>query len=617
MIALGALGVVFGDIGTSPLYAMKECVTGPHAVAVTRDNIFGILSLIFWSLTLVVALKYLAFIMRADNRGEGGILALLALVPDKLREPTKTRVGWVAILVLFGAALLYGDGIITPAISVLSAVEGLEVATTTLKPVVVPLTCLILLGLFAIQSRGTEKVGRLFGPVMILWFLTLAVLGVINIVRHPGIFLAVNPIYAVRYFVQHGWHGITVLGAVVLTLTGGEALYADMGHFGKLPIKAAWYAVVMPSLVLCYFGQGALLVSDPSAASHPFFAMISPGGWTYALVALSTVATIIASQALISGAYSLTSQAVQLGYFPRVSIKHTSQETEGQIYVPEINWAIAIACIALVLIFKESGRLAAAYGLAVTGTMTITSIVFYVVVRKSWNWPVGRAMPILILFLCLDLPFLAANLMKFVDGGYVPVIIAVVIFVVMIIWKRGRALLALSLADRRRPVDEFLADLDQLCAVRVPGTSVFLTSSSAEIPAVLLHHIKHNRVLTETVVLLTVVTEHVPWVADAERHTVTSLGSGIWRMVARYGFMQKPDVPEALHRAIQSSGVPGKEEDVTYYIGRETLLATDAGRMGRWSESLFAFLARNARPASSWFSIPPERIVELGVQLDL
>jgi KUP system potassium uptake protein len=615
MVALGALGVVFGDIGTSPLYAMKECVTGPHAQEVNQPNVFGILSLIFWSLILVIAVKYLTFIMRADNKGEGGILALLALVPDKMREKAAGKLSWVAVLVLFGAALLYGDGIITPAISVLSAVEGLEVATTSLKPVVVPVTCLILLGLFAIQSKGTERVGKLFGPVMVLWFLTLATLGIVNIVQHPMILLAVNPWYAVSFFSHHGWHGFAVLGAVVLTLTGGEALYADMGHFGKLPIKTAWYAIVMPSLILCYFGQGALLLTHPEAASHPFFAMAPGGAFTYALVALSTVATIIASQALISGAYSLTNQAVQLGYFPRVMIRHTSQETEGQIYIPEINWGLAIACIALVLLFKESGRLAAAYGLAVTGTMTITSIVFYVVVRKSWGWPKGKALLALGCFLMLDLPFLGANLIKFVDGGYVPVVIGLALFAVMVTWKRGRAFLAMSLAERRRPVGAFLEELEQICAARVPGSSVFLTSNDSEVPAVLLHHIRHNRALTETVVLLTVVTEHVPWVAEESRARVSEVGKGIWRVVVRYGFMQRPDIPAALRAA--TPGVPANEGDATYYIGRETFLATDAGRMGRWSETLFGFVARNARPASAWFNIPPERVVELGLQLDL
>ena len=616
-LALAALGVVFGDIGTSPLYSLKECFAGPHGVSADRMNVLGILSLIFWSITLVVAVKYLTFIMRADNGGEGGILALLALVPDKFRKARPGKLGWVAVLVLVGAALLYGDGIITPAISVLSAVEGLGVATTTLQPVVVPLTAAILFGLFYIQRSGTEKVGKVFGPVMVVWFLTLAALGIAHMVRRPEILLALSPTYAIEFFVHHGFHGIGILGAVVLTLTGGEALYADMGHFGRFPIRVAWYGLVMPSLLLNYFGQGALLLENPATAAHPFFAQVPAGGWTYVLVALSTAATIIASQALISGAYSLTRQAVQLGYFPRVTIQHTSHETEGQIYIPEVNWGLAGACIALVLIFKDSNSLAAAYGLAVTGTMAITSIVFYVVIRYNWGWPQHKALPLLVLFLAMDLPFLFANLLKFLHGGYVPVVIGAVVFVVMATWKRGRDFLALTLASRTIPMDQFLGEVDERCKLRLPGTSVFLTSSSSAIPPILLHHLEHSCVLSENVVLLTVVTKHVPTVDAAARFEIRELGKGFWQVVANYGFMERPEVPRALQAALESAGMGSLESRATYYIGRETYLATDQGLMGRWSEGLFSFLSRNARSPTTWFDIPPERVVELGVQLDL
>jgi len=421
-LALAALGVVFGDIGTSPLYALKECVSKEHGVVPTQENVLGLLSLIFWALMMVVTVKYLTFIMRADNQGEGGILALLALVPDKLRGKG-TRVGWIAVLVVFGAALLYGDGIITPAISVLSAIEGLEVATDKLKPVVVPITCVILVGLFAVQKRGTAGIGRVFGPIMVVWFLSIAALGIGFIIKNPDVLQALWPGHAVTFFAAHGAHGIIVLGAVVLAITGGEALYADMGHFGRGPIRVAWYGLVLPSLVLNYFGQGALLLEDPRAAESPFFALVPHGALTYALVLLAAVATVIASQALISGAFSLTHQAVQLGFLPRVTIVHTSSETEGQIYIPEINWGLAAACLSLVLTFRESSKLAAAYGIAVTGTMAITSIVYFVVLRQTWRWPLWKALPLLVLFLAWDLPFFASNLLKFLEGGWVPMLV--------------------------------------------------------------------------------------------------------------------------------------------------------------------------------------------------
>ncbi len=617
-LALAALGVVFGDIGTSPLYALKECVTKPHGVDATPENVLGILSLIFWSLMMVVTVKYLTFIMRADNEGEGGILALLALVPEELRPRRSPRLGWISAIVIFGAALLYGDGVITPAISVLSAMEGLEVATTSLKPAVLPLTCVILFVLFAIQKRGTEGIGKIFGPVMIAWFTVLGGLGIYYLVQNPAVLHAVNPVHGVRFFAEHGKHGFAILGSVVLAITGGEALYADMGHFGRGPIRLSWYGLVLPALALNYFGQGANLLSHPEAAGSPFFSLVPRGLATYALVGLAASATVIASQALISGAFSLTRQAVQLGYLPRVHVKHTSSSTEGQIYVPGVNWALALGCVALVLSFKESSRLAAAYGIAVTGTMGITSVVFYVVARRTWGWPVAKALPLLLLFLAFDLPFFGANALKILDGGYVPILIAAALFAMMATWKRGRALLADTFGRSVTPLAEFVAGLARAGGpARVPGTAVFLTSSSTEAPPVLTHHVKHNRALHEHVVLLTVLTERVPRVALTRRVEVTKLEGGFLRVVIRSGFMQDTDVPMLLRHAVDSHGLALDIGEATYYLGRETFLATERGRMGKVAETLFGFMMKNASSVTAYFNLPPEQVVELGVQIDL
>jgi KUP system potassium uptake protein len=615
-LALAALGVVFGDIGTSPLYALKECVHGEHGVEPNEANVLGVLSLVFYSLVGVVALKYLTFVMRADNQGEGGILALLALVPEKIRSPGGAKIGWVAGLVVFGAALLYGDGIITPAISVLSAIEGLEVATTSLHDIVVPATCVVLLGLFAIQHKGTAGVGKVFGPVMVVWFVTIGGLGAFHAAKNLAVFGALDPRHGVRFFLAHGFHGFAVLGSVVLAITGGEALYADMGHFGARPIRVAWYGLVMPALLLNYLGQGALILADPKAAENPFYALVPAGPATYVLVALAAAATVIASQALISGAFSLSHQAVQLGFLPRVTVEHTSQETEGQIYVPEVNWALAVACLALVVMFKESSRLAAAYGIAVTGTMGITSIVYFVVVRKTWGWSLAKAAPIVAVFLAMDLAFFGANLLKFLDGGYVPVLVAILVFVVMVTWKSGRAILAETLAAASPPLDAFLATLGERCRARVPGTAVFLTSGAQGTPPVLVHHVRHSKVLHETVVLLTVVNDHVPRVDVAETTTVDDLGQGFHRVVTHAGFTQMPDVPEVL-AIVRERGVPIDDAETTYYLGRETFLATPKGRMGPFRESIFGLLSRNAKSATSYFAIPPEQVVEVGMQIDL
>ena len=616
-LALGALGIVFGDIGTSPLYTLKECLSEAHGVPRSAENTLGVLSCIFWALTMVVTIKYLTFIMRADNRGEGGILALLALIPSRLQSTRSGKIGWVALLVIIGAALLYGDGMITPAISVLSAIEGIEVATPALKPFVIPITCAILVGLFAIQSRGTGVVGQLFGPVMVVWFGTLGALGAYHIVQNPVVLNALLPHHAALFFLHHGWHGFAVLGSVVLAVTGGEALYADMGHFGRRPIRIAWLGMVMPALVLGYFGQGALVLRDPSAAAHPFFAMVPTGPFTYALVALSALATVIASQALISGAFSLTHQAVQLGFFPRVTVRHTSREAEGQIYVPEINWLLAIMCIALVLQFKESGRLAAAYGIAVTGTMAITSVVFFVVTRQTWSWPLWKSLGLLCLFLAFDIPFFFSNILKFIDGGYVPILIGAAFLAIMITWKTGRRILSAHLDLVLPSLDSFLSTLEASGCRRIPGVAVFMVSTATRTSPVMFHHAKRVGVLPETVLLFTIVTEHIPQVGGDARLDVESLGKGFYRAIAHAGFMEQPDVPHLVQDACRRLVLEVDPHRITYYLGRETFLATAKGKMGAISESLFAFLARNSSSATTYFSIPPEQVVELGSQIDL
>jgi len=619
-LALGALGVVFGDIGTSPLYTLKECL---HAAAhqsghaASREDLFGILSLIFWAMTMVVFVKYLVFIMKADNNGEGGIFALLALAPKQMRAGKPGRIPLVAVLAVAGAALLYGDGMITPAISVLSAVEGLELANPNLHAYVVPLTVLILVGLFAIQSRGTEAVGKLFGPVMVIWFGTLATLGIYHLSHDPEILAALLPWHAASYFARHGWGGLHILASVVLAVTGGEALYADMGHFGIRPIRWMWVGLVMPSLLLAYFGQGAHALREPATFANPFFSMVPKGMATYALVVLSSLATVIASQALISGAFSLTRSAMQLGYFPRVRVKHTSHDSQGQIYIPQVNYLLAIGCILLVVLFRESPKLAAAYGLAVTGTMVFTSLIYYVVIRESWGWPLAKALPLLILFLATDLPFLWANLFKFADGGYVPLLIGAAIMVVMVLWNRGRTLIANKYAVRFPTAQSAQKRLDARLVTRVPGTAVFMASSAEMLPPVLVHHVERSRVLQETVILLTVQTANRPVVPETERFAVTRPEDGFYRVVIRFGFMEEPRVPEVLAQAVQQANIPFPGFEVTYYLGRESFIASQRGQMGVFAETIFAFLQRNAVTADRYFGLPYRQVVEIGTQMDL
>jgi KUP system potassium uptake protein len=619
-LALGALGVVYGDIGTSPLYAIKECFVPHLGLAPSAANVLGVLSLVFWSLLVVIVLKYLTFIMQADNRGEGGILALMALIgPGAGRTPALVSLG------LFGAALLYGDGVITPAISVLSAIEGLEVAAPSLADYVVPVTALILACLFLVQRHGTAGVGAVFGPATLVWFVSIAALGVPWIAAQPGVLAAVNPAYAARFLVTNGLHGFLLLGAVVLCITGGEALYADMGHFGPRPIRLAWYGVVMPALLLNYFGQGALLLERCSGAAgqaacqaaveSPFYALV-PAWFVLPMVVIAAVATVVASQALISGAFSLTQQAVQLGFVPRMKIVHTSASTEGQVYVPVVNGLLTIACIALVVVAGKSSNLASAYGIAVTGTMSITSILFYVVARRCWAWPIWRAGGLAALFLAVDLSFFAANLAKILHGGWFPVLAAASVFAVMSTWMLGASWRARELAAVRIRFDDLYASLKLSPPARVKGTAVFMTQDPEGTPAALLHQLKHNQVLHEQVVILTILTSDAPTVDPAARVEMIQLGRGFWRIIARYGFMETPRVPEIM-RVAAMKGLETFRGRTSYFLGRETFVSTGRSRMPGWRRALFLFLARNARSPTEFFSIPPNDVVEIGAQMEV
>ena len=620
-LSLGALGVVYGDIGTSPLYALKECFSTTHGVAVNAANVFGILSLVFWALMLVVVVKYIIFVLRADNHGDGGILALLSLVIEQRSQPRSGDPGHKRYLLLIGLALvgfslLLADGMITPAISVLGALEGLEVATPVLQPYIVPIAVVILLGLFLFQKRGTAGVGAIFGPATLVWFAFIAALGLRSIADHPEIFAAVNPLYAIDFFRANGSQGFLILGSVVLVITGGEALYADMGHFGRKPIRLTWFAFAFPALLLNYFGQGAaLLEGGAEVVQNPFYALAD--GWLlYPMLVVATCAAIIASQAMISGAFSLAQQAVQLGYLPRLTIVHTSHRARGQIYVPEINHFLLIACITLVITFKQTTNLAAAYGIAVIGTMVCTSFLLFTVARRNWKWPAFAAWALLLFFLSFDLPFLAANLVKFSSGGWIPLVVGSAIFVVMVTWKQGRELLRQRLEEGGVPIAVFLADLGRRAVTRVPGTAVFLTSAGDRTPAVLLHHFKHNKMLHEKVVLLTIVTEGVPIVARKRRVEVAPREHGFSEVTAHYGFMQTPSVPDILAQCGRQ-GLELSPSSASFYLGRETVLPTGRGAMAKWRKRLFILLHRNARSAASFFDIPPNRVIELGGQVEL
>ena len=614
-LALLALGVVYGDIGTSPLYAIRECFHGPHAIAPTANHVLGVLSLIFWALIIVISVKYLVFVLRANNHGEGGILALTALATP-IKPTGRSERSFLILIGIFGAALLYGDGIITPAISVLGAMEGLSIATPGLEPYVVPITVAIMVALFAFQNRGTASVGKVFGPIMLLWFAVLAILGLQQVLRYPAVLEAMNPLHGVLFFAETGWEGYVVLGSVFLVVTGGEALYADMGHFGTRPIRVDWFLIVLPALLLNYFGQGALLLENPAAAENPFYNLAPP--WAiYPMVVLAVAAAVIASQAVISGAYSLTMQAVQLGFSPRIKIDHTSTREFGQIYIGGINWMLMIGCIALVLAFRTSSNLAAAYGVAVTTTMVITTLLFYVVAHERWGWNAFAMGTLTVVFLIIDGAFFGANIIKVAQGGWLPLMLAAVIFVVMITWKRGRRILAERIQREAKPLDAFLKEAHAHRITRVPGTAIFMSGTASKAPPALMHNLEHNKVLHEQVIFVTVKTEQVPHVAQEKRLEVEHLGDGIFRAKVHYGFMEDPNIPEVLAAGAGNELPRLDPDDTTYFLGRETIISTKRRGMAIWREKLFALMSRNATSATAFFGIPPNRVVELGEQIEL
>ena len=615
-LAIGAIGVVFGDIGTSPLYAFKESFGGTHALPVHHDNVVGVLSLMSWALFTIVTLKYVVLMMRADNRGEGGIMALMALVRRSFDGDPRLRTVLLA-LGMFGAALFYGDGMITPAISVLSAVEGLEVVTPVLQPYVIPITLVIITLLFVLQQTGTGKVGAFFGPITVVWFSVLGGLGLHSILQYPSVLEALNPYWGMRFFADNGALGFFVLGAVVLAVTGAEALYADMGHFGSRPIRLAWLWFVFPALLLNYFGQGALLLRQPEAIGHPFF-HLAPEWSLLPLVLLATMATVIASQAVITGAYSVTRQAIQLGYCPRLMIEHTSEREIGQVYLPWINWGLYFAVVGLVLGFGSSSNLAGAYGIAVTATMAIDSILIFFVMRKLWNWPLIAALPVSALFLTIDLAFLGANLFKILDGGWFPVIVGIVVFVVMSTWKRGREILFERLRPGAIALQPFIRSLTLSPPVRVPGPAIFLTGSQEGVPHALLHNLNHNKVLHERIVLLTVRAEDIPHVPDVQRIEIQGLGDDFFGMIVHYGFKDEPDLPAALELA-REKGMEFNMLETSFFLPRQTLVPIESRGMGMalWREKIFAAMSRNAASATAFFKIPTNRVVELGTRIEL
>ena len=613
-LAISALGVVYGDIGTSPLYALKECFASHHGhrLPPTHDNVLGILSLIMWSLILVITVKYLLFVVRADNRGEGGILALMSLVRPKEAGRRGRRRSLLIGLGLFGSALLYGDGMIVPAITVLSAMEGIGVVTPALERFIVPLTVVALIAMFSVQKKGTARVGLLFGPLMIVWFTTLATLGIYNIVSKPEVLFAANPLWAIRFLATHSIAGYLVLGAVFLVVTGGESLYADMGHFGKKPIRFMWFAVVFPALLLNYFGQGALLLRNPAAASDPFY-LLAPRWALVPLVILATIAAGVASQAVISGSYSLTRQAVQLAYLPRMRIRHTSEREIGQIYIPSVNWLLMICAIGLVIGFRGSTNLAGAYGVAVTLTMAITTLLFAVVARERWGWPLWKVLMFATPFVIIDLAFFGANIVKIGDGGWFPLLVAVTVFTVMTTWFTGRRILSSRLAESAIGTDMFLGELAGNRIHRVRGTAIFMTRQQEGIPTALLHNIKHNKIVHEKVVLLSVNVEEIPHLDDDERVEWVELGHGVYRLVIRFGFMEDPDIPELLAKI--EGPVSFNPMTTSYFLGRETLIPTEHPGMAIWREHLFASMNRNASSASQFFNLPPNQVIELGAQV--
>ncbi len=614
VLALTALGVVYGDIGTSPLYALKEVFAGAHhAVPITHDHILGVLSLILWSLILVVSIKYVSFIMRAHNKGEGGVMALMALVLRGVHG--KPYAPALMLAGLFGAALFYGDGAITPAISVLSAIEGLEIGTTAFKPYIVPLTVGVLAVLFSFQKYGTARIGVFFGPIVALWFLTLAALGIAGIARNPEVLAALSPTYAFAFFQHEPTMAFLGLGAIFLTLTGAEALYADMGHFGRKPVQMAWFGLVLPALVLNYFGQGALLLAEPTAIDNPFY-RLAPDWALYPMVALATMATVIASQAVISGVYSITHQAMQLGYVPRVVVQHTSHSEAGQIYLPGVNWLLFLAVVALVVGFGSSTSLAAAYGIAVCGTMIITTVLAYIVMRHVWRWSLPAAGLVCGAFLIVDLAFFGANLSKIADGGWFPLALGAALFLLMTTWKRGKQILQARLEADAMPLESFIDSIGKGAVAIVPGSAVFLTPQPETVPHALLHSLKHYKSLHERMVILTVNTLDVPYVAPEQRVQVERINDQFYRLGVSYGFMDEPDLPAVLPLCAEQ-GLSLELMQTTFFMGRETLLPQRSSSMAYWREQLFVAMFRNASNAAAHFRLPPNRVVELGAQVML
>jgi KUP system potassium uptake protein len=613
-LVLFVLGVVFGDIGTSPLYAFRECFSAGHAIMISPENVFGILSLIFWSLLIIISVKYLLFVMRADYHGEGGIFALLTLVLSKGRIRGR-RLRIVTAVGLFGAALFYGDGMLTPAISVLSAIEGLKVTTSSLDPFVVPITVGILIGLFLFQRSGTGLVGRVFGPVMVIWFLTIAILGARWIIEVPEVLKSINPVYALNFFVINRVAGFFVLGAVFLVVTGGEALYADMGHFGKIPIRIAWFTIALPGLLLNYFGQGALLIENPHSVINPFY-LLSPSWGHYPLIALSTAATIIASQAVISGAFSLTTQALQLGYIPRLVVSHTSHHEIGQVYVPVVNWILFIGTVGIVVGFGSSANLAGAYGLAVALLMVVTTALMFICARSLWGWSLLFAGFAATLLLFIEIFFLGSNLAKFKQGAWFPLLVTTIVYVVFITWKQGRTILRDRIKIERLPMKNLIDDLEKNPPLRVKGVAVFMSSNPSGVPRTLLHNLKHNRVLHEHVIILTILNDEIPRVPTHERMEVQEIAQNFFRIIAHYGFMETPDVPDILHLA-RKHGLEYSIHETTFFLGRETLVLGRSRKLSNLQKRLFMFLSRNAQDATLHYGIPTNRAIEIGIQVEI
>lgn len=604
--------MVYGDIGTSPLYALRECFSVTHGVKPTYDNVLGVLSLVFWALIIVISIKYLVIVMRADNEGEGGILALMELV-----RPRKQGMGFIIIisLGLFGAALLYGDGIITPAISVLSAVEGLKIATPALENYVIPITIIILFFLFYFQKRGTGKVGSVFGPIMIIWFITIAVLGIVAIIKNPEVLYAINPVYAYDFFIHNGFHGFVILGSVFLVITGGEALYADMGHFGTKPIRYAWFILVLPCLLMNYFGQGAMMLQNPAAAQNPFY-FLAPDWALYPLVAISTLATVIASQALISGAFSITQQALQLGYLPRVRIIHTSHEERGQIYIPQLNWLLFIGTIMLVLSFKNSSNLAAAYGIAVTSTMVITTILAFVASTKLWKWSIPVAVIVSLFFIVIDLAFLGANLLKVMNGGWVPLVIGMFIYSIMITWNWGRKILQQKIEEETQPIEKFIDEVMSVRLVSTPGTAIYMSSNPKGTPPALVKNMKHNRVLHKQIIVLSIIFKKIPHINIEDGIEIENPTEGFYRVIASYGFMDSANIQQIIEE-LNNKGISININKTTFFLGRELLVAKEKHGLIRLRKKLFILLSRNSQRVTEYFNIPNDRVFEVGSQIEI